>query len=476
MADKSYVLVVDDETEHAEVMSEALARLGFGTEIAHNLPEAQKKLGIRKYDVIVTDLAMDGKRDGLELLKQTRELDPPPPVILVTAHNDVPTSKEAIKQGAYDYIVKPLDLDEFRAQVNRAAETSQLRKQNEILEARVSESGSFEGIIGRSAAMQDVINRARRVAQSDLPVLILGESGTGKELFARAIHEASRRRKNRFVALNCAAFGESMLEGQLFGHVKGAFTNAIKDHEGVFEHADHGSVFLDEIGDMPSAMQAKLLRVLENGEVVRVGTNTPRRVDVRLVSATNADLAEKMADKTFREDLYYRIAGITLTIPPLRERREDIPLLAYAFVKSLAQKNGRQIDGVSAAANQILMSYHWPGNVRQLQKVMESAVVFAQGNMIQPADLPPEVSPRGGGGGGGSGGVMPVIVPPQPHGPTGSTATPIIDDLANMTTEELQIAQIKAALAKFNGNREQAAKALGMGERTLYRKIKEYGL
>ncbi len=469
---KPYVLVVDDETEHAEVMSEVLSRLGFGTEIAHSLSEAQKKLGIRKYDVIVTDLAMDGKRDGLELLKQTRELDPVPPVILVTAHNDVPTSKEALKQGAYDYIVKPLDLDEFRAQVNRAAETSQLRKQNEILEAKVSDTSSFEGIIGKSAAIQDVIQRARRVAQSDLSVLILGESGTGKELFARAIHEASQRRKKHFVALNCAAFGESMLEGQLFGHVKGAFTNAIKDHEGVFEHANYGTVFLDEIGDMPSSMQAKLLRVLENGEVVRVGTNTPRRVDVRLVSATNADLAEKMADKAFREDLYYRIAGTTLTIPPLRERREDIPLLAYAFLKSLAQKNGRQIDGVSPSANQMLMNYHWPGNVRQLQKVMESAVVFAQGSTIQPNDLPPEVRPRGVEGSGAS----PAVAHQSPPSVSPVTATPIIDDLANMTTEELQLAQIKAALAKYNGNREQAAKALGMGERTLYRKIKEYGL
>jgi two-component system response regulator HydG len=470
MADssKSYVLVVDDEIEHAEVMSEALSRLGFGTEIAHNLPEAQKKLGIRKYDVIVTDLAMDGKRDGLELLKQTRELDPVPPVILVTAHNDVPTSKEALKQGAYDYIVKPLDLDEFRAQVNRAAETSQLRKQNEILEARVSESGSFEGIIGKSAAIQNVIRMARQVAQSDLPVLILGESGTGKELFAKAIHHASRRHNKNFVALNCAAFGESMLEGQLFGHVKGAFTNAIKDHEGVFEHANHGTVFLDEIGDMPGPMQAKLLRVLENGEVVRVGTNTPRRVDVRMVSATNADLAEKMAEKTFREDLYYRIAGLTITIPPLRERREDIPLLAYAFVKSLAQKNGRQIDGISPAVNQLLMNYHWPGNVRQLQKVAESAVVFAQGSTIQPNDLPPEVRP--------SGSVSPMTHSMQATVPMSATATPIMDDLASMTKDELLRAQIIAALAKYSGNREQAAKSLGMGERTLYRKIKEYGL
>jgi two-component system response regulator HydG len=456
---KSAVLIVDDEQDHAEVMCEALTRIGFKCDVSHNLPEARERLGKRRYDVIVTDLAMDGRRDGLELLGEAKQLEPPPPVILVTAHNDVPTSKQAMQQGAYDYIVKPLDLDEFRAQVNRAAEKSQLRQHNEILEARVSDQTSFEGIIGKSAAMQGVIRTARQVAQSDLPVLLLGESGTGKELFARAIHEASRRRKSRYVALNCAAFGESMLEGQLFGHVRGAFTNAIKDHEGVFEHANHGTVFLDEIGDMPTAMQAKLLRVLENGEVVRVGTNEPRRVDVRLVSATNKDLEELMAEKAFREDLYFRIKGITIRIPPLRERREDIPLLVYAFVKQMSEKYAKPIESVSAAAQQALTSFAWPGNVRQLRQVMESTVVLASGPIIRPEDLPPEL---------------------QPSGTLAQAATvaenAALGDLANFTTEELQLAQIKAALTRFDGNREQAAKALGMGERTLYRKIKEYGL
>lgn len=456
---KSSVLIVDDEQDHAEVMCEALTRIGFKCDVTHNLPEARSQLAKRRYDVIVTDLAMDGRRDGLELLGEAKGLEPPPPVILVTAHNDVPTSKEAMKQGAYDYIVKPLDLDEFRAQVNRAAEKSQLRQHNEILEARVSHDSSFEGIVGKSAAMQQVIRTARQVAQSDLPVLILGESGTGKELFAKAIHEASRRRKNRFVALNCAAFGESMLEGQLFGHVRGAFTNAIKDHEGVFEHANHGTVFLDEIGDMPTAMQAKLLRVLENGEVVRVGTNEPRRVDVRLVSATNRDLDELMTEKTFREDLYFRIKGVTIRIPPLRERREDIPLLVHVFVKQMSEKYGKGIEGVSPAAQQALTNFPWPGNVRQLRQVIESTVVLAAGTTIRPEDLPPEIQPAGG---------------------LAQAATvaenAALGDLANFTTEELQLAQIKAALQRFDGNREQAAKALGMGERTLYRKIKEYGL
>jgi two-component system response regulator HydG len=290
-------------------------------------------------------------------------------------------------------------------------------------------------------------------------VLLLGESGTGKELFARAIHEASRRNKKRFVALNCAAFNESMLEGQLFGHVRGAFTNAIKDHEGVFEHANQGSVFLDEIGDMPTSMQAKLLRVLENGEVVRVGTNEPRKVDVRLISATNADLEKAIADKTFRQDLFYRIKGQTIRIPALRERREDIPLLVYAFVKQMSDKYAKPIDDVSTEARQALVSYAWPGNVRELRFAIEAAVVQTNGPVIRAQDLPTEIRPAGT-----------VVTPAE------LPATSGVGDLANFTQEELNLAQIKAALARFEGNREQAAKALGMGERTLYRKIKEYGL
>lgn len=446
----STVLVVDDETDHADVMSEALLRQGFRTHVAHDLPGAMKLLEKHRFDVIVTDLAMDQPRDGLTLLSHAQKLTPPPPVILVTAHNDVPTSKEALKQGAYDYIVKPLDLDEFRAQVLRASERSQLKQQNEILEARLNEQGGFENIIGRSQAMQQVVRTARQVASSDIPVLILGESGTGKELIARAIHDNSRRRKARYVALNCAAFNESLLEGQLFGHVRGAFTNAISDHEGVFEHANRGSVFLDEIGDMPTSMQAKLLRVLENGEVVRVGSNEPRRVDVRLISATNRDVESMVSDKSFREDLYYRIKGVSIRLPPLRERREDIPLLVYFFLKQTAKKYDKEIDAVTADAQQLLMGYHWPGNVRQLQRTIETACVMSSGPMIRPEDLPAEVRPTSTAGGSSS--------------------------LVGQTMEQIEREAIRQALDATGGNREQASKMLGMGERTLYRKIKEYNL
>jgi two-component system response regulator HydG len=472
---KLSVLVVDDETDHAEVMSEALARLGYKTEVAHDLASARARLEKRKFDVIVTDLIMNGRREGMELLEQAKSLEPPPPVLMVTAINDVPTSKEALKHGAYDYIVKPLDLDEFRAQVNRAAEKSQLRKENEILEAKVLETSGFEGIIGQSAGMMAVIKTARQVANSDIPVLILGESGTGKELIARAIHENSRRRKNRLVALNCAGLAESILEDELFGHVRGSFTGAGTDREGRFEHANHGTLFLDEVGDMPGTMQAKLLRVLENGEVVRLGSNEPRRVDVRLVSATNRDIEQMVADKSFREDLYFRIKGISIRIPPLRERREDIPLLVYFFLKQFTQKHGKEIKAVSPEAQHMLTHYAWPGNVRQLRHAVENAVVLCESETIRPHDLPSDIKPSGANSSVSST-ATPIVATVVPTAAATDDASNALNDLASHTQEELNVMQIKAALAKYHGNRELAAKALGIGERTLYRKIKEYNL
>lgn len=460
---KSSILIVDDETDHAEVMSEALTRLGFRTDVAHNLAEARAALDRKRFDVIVTDLLMDGQRQGLELLDDAMGLDAPPPVILVTAVNDVPTSREALKKGAYDYIVKPLDLDEFRAQVTRAAEKSHLKRQNEVLEARLAEQGGFEGIIGRSAGMLDVVRIARQVAASDIPVLVLGESGTGKELVARAIHENSQRRKNRLVALNCAGLSESILEDELFGHVRGAYTGAGTDREGRFEHAHNGTLFLDEVGDMPVSMQAKLLRVLENGEVVRLGSNEPKRVNVRLVSATNRKLEEMVGERTFREDLYFRIKGVTITIPPLRDRREDVPLLAYFFMKQIAAKQKKQVDAISPDAQAILSAYSWPGNVRQLRHVIEYMVVLGGGSVLDVRDLPADIKPD-----------MPLL--PAPIEPDPADGPITLNNLAGMTAEQVEKEHIRVTLELTHGNREHAAKMLGMGERTLYRKLKEYGL
>jgi two-component system response regulator HydG len=454
---KSHILVVDDEQEHAQVMCEALTRLGHQCDPVYNLPEAVAKLAKRRYDVIVTDLMMDGRRDGLEVLKRGKELSPAPPVILVTAHADIPTCKEAMKEGAYDYIEKPLDLDYFRAKVSAAAELSALQKQNQALADQVAEQSGFEGIIGKSDAMRRVIATARQVAASDIPVLIMGESGTGKELIARAIHNHSNRRKGRLVPLNCAGLAESILEDELFGHVKGSFTGAQTSREGRFEHADGGTLFMDEIGDMPATMQAKLLRVLENGELVRLGSNEPVRVDVRLISATNRDLDEMVAEKQFREDLYFRIKGVTIKIAPLRERREDIPLLVHFFMKQAAEKYGKKAVGLKPQTLAALMGYSWPGNVRQLRNVVENMVVMSTDQEeIDISALPPEVSPAVSG-----------AIP-------GATAG--MDNLVGMSLQQAEVELIRNTLKMTNDNREQAAKILGIGERTLYRKIREYGL
>ena len=450
------LLIVDDEQDHAEVMCEALEREGHHCDVTHSLVEARKNLKKRKYDVIVTDLRMDGDRDGLELLGEATALEPAPPVILVTAVNDVPTSKEALQSGAYDYIVKPLDLDDFRAQVARAVEKSALRQQNQVLEAELAEfgedRGGFESIIGKSQQMQQIVKVARQVAKSDIPVLILGESGTGKELLARAIHQSSDRAAKRMVTLNCAGLSESILEDELFGHVKGAFTGAQSDRAGRFEHADGGTLFLDEIGDMPAAMQAKLLRVLENGEVVRLGSNEPKQVDVRIVSATNRGLEDMVEAKEFREDLYFRIKGATLNIPPLRERREDIPLLIHFFMQQAERKYDKEIENVEPEVQQALMGYGWPGNVRQLKATIDNMVVLTPEETITTEQLPPEILKR-----------SPAT--------TGS-----MSGLYGISMQQAEVELIRNTLKMTEGNREKAAKMLGIGERTLYRKIKEYDL
>jgi len=357
-------------------------------------------------------------------------------------------------EGAYDYIVKPLDLDDFRAQVNRAAERAALQRQNQQLREQLEESSghAFESIIGRSAAMQHVVQTARQVAPSDIPVLISGESGTGKELVASAIHANSRRRRNRMVALNCAGLSETILEDELFGHVRGAYTGAQGERAGRFEYADKGTLFMDEIGDMPLSMQAKLLRVLENGEVVRLGRNEAIKVDVRLISATNRSLDEMVAAKQFREDLFFRIKGVTISIPPLRERRDDIPLLIYYFLQQTAKRHGRIVESITPEAQQLLMSYSWPGNVRQLRNVIDNMVVLSSSAQLGLETLPPEIRPTAGTGPGG------------------------MNNLVGISIEQAERELIRNTLKMVDGNREKAAKILGIGERTLYRKIKEYGL
>jgi DNA-binding NtrC family response regulator len=488
------VLIVDDEPEHAEVMAEALRKPGHICTIVTTITQAMEELRLGAFDIIITDLRMpssggregvapDGADAGLKVLQAARRLQPAAETIMVTAHGDVPTARAAFKHGAYDFIEKPLDLDTFRNLVNRAAETVLLRHEagGEGLSDLVQHEG-FAGIIAGSEPMRRILRTVRTVAASTLPVLIVGESGTGKELIARAIHTASPRAKGRFVAINCAAEAENLLEDQLFGHVRGAFTGAERDREGLFEYASGGggagggggTLFLDEIGDMPLKMQAKLLRVLETGEVVRLGSNEPRKTDVRLVSATNKDIKALVASGQFREDLYFRIQGSLIALPPLRERREDVPrIIRHAIAKAVQSSSpGAPIPDITDAAMMRLTAYSWPGNVRQLLNVVQNMVVMAIGEAA--ADNKPA-----------TGGVVldtrhipddirtadeePASLDTAPAGATGGS-------LAGTTLEQIEKRAIRETLRLTGGNREHAAKLLGIGERTLYRKLKEYGL
>ncbi|MFO0963443.1 MAG: sigma-54 dependent transcriptional regulator [Phycisphaerales bacterium] len=447
------VLLVDDDRQHADAMADALRRPGHVCTIRHSRAEAEEELRHGAFDVIVTDLVMETPTAGLEVLELARQLQPDAETIMVTAHGDIPTAKKALQQGAYDFIEKPIDLVVFRNLVQRAAETVVLRHQNARLKGALEAAYGFEGIIGDSPAMRQVIALVRQVAPSSIPVLVRGESGTGKELVAAAIHKASRRTDRRYVTFNAAGQSESLLEDQLFGHVRGAFTGADRDREGVFEFADKGTLFLDEIGDMPLTMQPKLLRVLETGEVVRLGSNDQRRTDVRFVSATNRDLGALVKEGRFREDLYYRIRGAEIVIPPLRERREDIPLLVNHAIGRFCADMGRPRIEVGQPVMMRLVSYDWPGNVRELNNAVHRMVVTAAGNELTLRDVPAEIrsedAPEGQGG---------------------------IGSLAGVGLDKLEKEAIRQTLAMTAGNREQAAQLLGIGERTLYRKLKEYGL
>jgi two-component system response regulator HydG len=444
---------VEDERAHAEAIEEGLARSGHNCTVVNDGQSALAKLASQRFDIVITDFMLGGDVDGMGVLEAAVEKAPHAKVIFITAHSSVDVCRRALQTGAFDYIEKPIDLDELRAVVSRAAEMTAQRRTIHELKERLDEKFGFGNIIGQSAPVIRILETVRRVARSDLSVLILGESGTGKELLANAIHQNSERAEKRFVAINCAGLSESLLEDELFGHVKGAYTGAAADRPGRFEHADGGTLFLDEVGDMPLAMQAKLLRVLENGEVVRVGSNEPKRVNVRILSATNSDLAEKVKAKEFREDLYFRIKGATIEIPPLRQRRDDIPMLIDHFLQRANDAHDRGIKGITPDARRVLMSYPWPGNVRQLRNVVENMAVLATGDKLTVDDLPPEI-----------------------HQPPSDITEGQFSELAGISIDEAEKQLIRNTLKMVDGNREKAATILGIGERTLYRKIKEYDL
>lgn len=448
------VLVIDDEPDHAEVMAEALKRMGHVCTLVHDVLAAEDELKHGQFDLIVTDLVMEAPGDGMRVLQSARATQPNAEVVMVTAHGDVATAKQAIKGGAFDFIEKPLDLEVFRTLCGNALNTVFLRARNTDLKQQLDGALGFEGILGNSPAMRQVIGQMKQVAPSPLPVLITGESGTGKELVARAIHNHSRRANRQFVPINCAGLSESILEDELFGHVRGAFTGAEKDRQGRFEYASGGTLFLDEIGDMPKAMQAKLLRVLESGEVVRLGSNEVKHVDIRLISATNADLDAMVKSGEFREDLYFRIKGMPIELPALRVRRDDIPLLVRHYVARFAQEMDRPTPNVAEDTMLALQQNDWPGNVRELINAVQNMVVMLEGDTLEPRHLPPGIAAG--------------------DGDAGEKQT--LGDGAPLNLDQLEKQAIRNALRVAAGNREKAAKMLGIGERTLYRKLNEYGL
>ncbi|HKX46603.1 MAG TPA: sigma-54 dependent transcriptional regulator, partial [Planctomycetota bacterium] len=356
------VLIVDDDEAHAEALADGLELDGYACDRVGSGREALERLADQRYDAVLTDLVMRDV-DGLRVLREAALLQPDAAVLLVTGHASVDTAVDAMRQGASDYIEKPVRIDELRTRLARAIETRELRRVNRELRAQLDERYGFEGLLGHSPAMQKVFDVVRQVAPTNATVLILGESGTGKELVAHAIHTNSPRKDRRFVAMNCAALSEGLIESELFGHVKGAFTGAVAANEGRIVYADGGTLFLDEVGDMPLASQAKLLRVLETREVQPVGGNQARKVDIRLVAATNQDLQKLVRDGRFREDLLYRLKVVSIELPPLREREGDVPLLLDHFLHELTERHGRAVRGIAPEARAALARHTWPGNV-----------------------------------------------------------------------------------------------------------------
>ncbi len=448
------VLVIDDESFHAETVAESLERVGYDCVVATSGAAGAKKIEQDEFDVIVTDLKM-ADLDGLAILRKAREELPEAEVIMITGHGDVKTAVEAIKEGAANYLAKPVDLVELRAIVDKAGERLRLAKLNRELKRQLDEKFGFEGVIGNSPAMHHVIKACQAIAPTNATVLVLGETGTGKELIARAIHNNSPRKNKPFAPLNCTAFNENLLDDELFGHEVGAFTGADKMRKGRFEYANGGTLFLDEIGDMPLTLQAKLLRVLENKEVFRIGSNEPIKVNVRLVSATFRDLEQAIADGKFRQDLYHRLKVMAIKLPPLRERREDLPLLAAQFIKEMNAQHAKHVTSIAEPIRRAMAAYDWPGNVRELRNFIESLVVLDADGVLGLDDVQDS-----------------AVLKKAPHEGRATDA----GYLVGRPLTEVERYYIERALTLTEGNREEAAKMLGIGERTLYRVIQEWKL
>ncbi len=448
---KDPVLLVDDDDALRETLCEALEPLPVEVVSAATGKAALELLEQRNFAVIVSDLVMKDV-DGFAVLKAAKDRYPAGRVVILTGHGSREVAVQAMQDGATYYIEKPLDLSELRTKVTKCLEEHRKDLEFEDLRQQLSKGYGLEGIVGQDPKMLRIMDVVRQIAPTDASVLILGESGTGKELVARAIHNLSPRRRGPFVALNCGGLSEGTIESELFGHVKGAFTGAVSDREGKFEFADGGTLLLDEVGEMPMQTQIKFLRVLEEREVSRLGANRARKVNVRVLASTNADLEALVKDGSFREDLYYRLKVVTLDLPSLRERSGDVKLLIEHFLGDFREIHGRDVESVDRDAQIALLGHDWPGNVRELRNAIESMVVRSKGNILTVSDLPPEIGTPAG------------------------VETDRWQFLAGKSVEDVERQHIRVTLELTGGNRVKAAKAMGISERTLYRKIREYEL
>jgi DNA-binding NtrC family response regulator len=444
------ILVVDDDALMRDYLNETLCRGGFRVDLASAGEEAMERIRKTEYDVILSDIRMPNV-GGMELLQAVRQHLPYAKVVMMTAYGTVQNAVEAMKLGAFEYVMKPFSIDEIELVVKRALDQKKLEMENQLLRSEVIGRYSFDNIIGKTLQMQDIFGLVEGVADTKATVLITGESGTGKELIAKAIHYHSSRREGPFIRINCAALPAGLVESELFGHEKGSFTGAIKQSRGRFELAHEGTLLLDEISEISLSLQAKLLRVLQEREFERVGSGIPIQVDVRIVATTNRDLRELIERGKFREDLFYRLNVVPIHIPPLRERKEDIPALAQHFLRKSNQENNRQIEGIAQKAYELFMEYPWPGNVRELENYIERAVVTAQGKILTPRDFSKELS----------------------FGKFRSSSGKID---VGITIEEAERILTLRTLKAQGGNRTKAAEILGISTRTLRNKLQEYGL
>ena len=457
---KTHVLVVDDEELYRSSLERILGRAGHQVHTARNASEALGAVTSQSIDLVLCDVQMPGI-NGIELVRQLREIEPDLPSIVVTGYGSAESSVEALRAGAFWYLEKPFEqahLDVIRRLVDQAIEHGRLKSENRALHIQLRSKYKFDSIIGHSSALQRVLEMVEKVADSESTVLLTGESGTGKELFARALHYNSRRESGPLVSVNCGAIPEELLESELFGHVKGAFTNAHEHRKGRFATADGGTMFLDEIGDMSLNLQVKLLRVLQERSFEPVGSSKTVKVNVRVVAATNQDLQEAIKQKRFREDLYFRLNVLPIEIPPLRERREDIPLLINHFLDVFNQSQQSAVESISTEAMERLIAYEWPGNIRELENVIERMVLLSSGNEIDESDLPRELLASSTG--------EATAAPRVP-----STGLSMPDVLRGIETDMIQ-----QALELSHGNKNQAAKLLGLHRTTLLEKMKKRGL